>query len=179
MAKPELGTADSFRGWARPTTAAELLRLPYAESLSLFRSLPAPELGEMDGEYRADLLDQGPPVFLWVASFFVHQRGLWLAKAFTPTGPSEGRGYNLFVVGDRLRRGTRMRTTIAPSRIDGRPAYLLDYSAYLRGILGTMRDEVRKVADGLYLGLGTVGYGRWMRRPSPFLLEGPVSPFDD
>ncbi len=41
------------------------------------------------------------------------------------------------------------------------------------------RDEVRRVGDGLYLGLGAFGYTKWMRRPSPFLLEGPIAPFSD
>lgn len=160
-----------------PASAAELLRSPYAASLELFRSLPAPTVEEMRGEYRAELLDQGSPAWLWLASFFVHQRGLWLAKAFCPTGADRGHGYNLFLVRGRLRRGTRMRTFVAPSRLDGHPAYVLDYAPHNRGVLGTMRDEVRKIADGLYLGVGTVGWGRWMRRPSPFVLEGPVAAF--
>jgi len=163
----------------RPTSAAELLRLSYAESIRLFRTLPAPDLGEMDGEYRAELLDQGRPAYLWIALWFVHRRGRWLAKAFTPTGAEEGRGYNVFVVGEGIRRGTRMRTSVVQSCYDGRPSYQLDYSAYQGGMLGTMRDEVRKIADGVYLGLGAVGHTRLMRRPSPFLLEGPVAPFAD
>lgn len=160
-----------------PKDAAELLRLPYADALRLFGELPAPRLDELDGEYRAELLDQGGALRLWVALWFVHQRGLWLAKAFTPTSSTDGRGYNLFLVGSSLRRGTRMRTALRPSAYDGRLAYQLDYSAFQGGLLGTMRDEVRKVADGLYLGLGAVGYTRYMRRPSPFVLEGPVAPF--
>ena len=162
-----------------PTGANELLRLSYADARSLFRSLPAPSVEEMNGEYRAELLDQGPPVFLWIALWVVHLKGRWLAKAFTPEGPKGGRGYNVFVIGNRVVRGTRMRTHVGPSRYDSQPSYHLDYSAYKGGLLGTMRDEVRKVADGLYLGLGAVGYTRLMRRPSPFLLEGTVAPFAD
>ena len=38
-------------------------------------------------------------------------------------------------------------------------------------------DEIRKVSDGLYLGVGEVGWGP-LRRPSPFLLQGPAAPFE-
>ncbi len=72
-----------------------------------------------------------------------------------------------------------MRTSVGPGHHDGQPSFHLDYSAYMKGPLGTMRDEVRRVTDGLYLGVGTAGYTSWMRRPSPFLLEGPVAPFQD
>lgn len=136
-------------------------------------------MAEMSGEFRAELLDQGPAVFTWIAMWVVHLRGLWLAKAFNPESPTEGRGYNVFVIGERVVRGTRMRTHVGPGHHDGRPSYQLDYSAHNRGFLGTMRDEVRRVSPGLYLGLGVAGYTRLMRRPFPFLLEGPVAPFED
>lgn len=162
-----------------PTSANELIRLSYRDAQSLFRKLPAPSVDEMNGEYRAELLDQGPAPFLWIASFVVHLKGRWFAKAFTPEGPKGGRGYNAFVIGHRVVRGSRMRTYVGPSRYDKQPSYHLDYSAYNRGLLGTMRDEIRQVREGLYLGLGMVGYTRLMRRPSPFILEGPVASFVD
>lgn len=160
-------------------TANDLLRLPFGAVMDVFHSLPAATVEEMNGEYRAELLDQGPPALLWLAMWVVHLKGRWLAKAFTPEGPDGGRGYNVFIIGDRVVRGTRMRTSVGPSRHDSKPSLHLDYSAYMKGPLGTMRDEIRRVADGLYLGVGTAGYTRWMRRPFPFLLEGPVAPFQD
>ena len=163
----------------RATQAHELLRLSYRDALALFAELPAPTMAEMSGEYRAELLDQGPAVFTWIAMWAVHLKGRWLAKAFNPESSDAGRGYNVFVIGERVVRGTRMRTQVGPSQHDGRPAYQLDYSADNRGWMATMRDEVRRVAPGLYLGLGVVGYGRLMRRPAPFLMEGPVAPFVD
>lgn len=176
---PSRGMLLAMVAPSSPTTANELLRLSYADACGLFRSLPAPTVAEMRGEYRAELLDQGRPAYLWLALWVVHLKGLWIAKAFTPESADGGHGYNVFVIGGRVVRGTRMRTHVGPSRYDGQPSYHLDYSAYKGGLLGTMRDEIRKVADGLYLGMGAVGYTRWMRRPSPFILEGPVAPFAD
>jgi hypothetical protein len=41
-----------------------------------------------------------------------------------------------------------------------------------------MFDEVRKVAPGLYLGIGRVGFTERGRNDlHPFILEGPVAPF--
>lgn len=164
----------------QPTTASDLLRLPYADAVQLFGELSPPPFDEMDGEYRGSLLDQGPAVMLWVASIAVHLKGRWCAKAFRSEGDERGRGYNVFVMRDRVVRGTRMRTDIGPSRFDGRPSFRIDYSPFMKGPLGTMRDEVRKVSDGLYLGMSVGGYGRWMkRRPFAFVLEGPVGSFVD
>jgi hypothetical protein len=42
----------------------------------------------------------------------------------------------------------------------------------------TMRDEVRRVIPGVYLGIGRVGESARLRAELfPFLLEGPVAPF--
>ena len=107
-------------------TATELRRLPYAAIMEVFHGLPAPPVAEMDGEYRAEVLDQGAPRFLWLVLLVVHLKGRWLAKAFTPERPDGGRGYNDFVIGERVVRGTRMRTSLGPSQHDGRPSFRLD-----------------------------------------------------
>jgi hypothetical protein len=45
-------------------------------------------------------------------------------------------------------------------------------------VLHTMFDEVRKVAPGLYLGIGRAGFTERGRSDlHPFILEGPVAPF--
>ena len=171
---------NSTHNTSFPDSPNDLLRLSYPASRELFSRLPAPDFEEMNGEYRAELPDQGSPVVLWIAMVVVHLKGRWIAKAFTPEEPGGGigRSYNVFIINNRLVRGTRMRTDIGPSRFDDRPAFRLDYSAYMKGPLGTMRDEIRKVRDGLYLGLSVAGYGRWMQqRPFAFFLEGPVAAF--
>ncbi len=78
----------------------------------------------------------------------------WEGKSFSPTSSSEGRGINRFRY--PVRRGWfPFRTSLAPSRIDGRPCIAIDYDVpenpwLARGIY----DELRGLGDGLYLGRG-------------------------
>jgi hypothetical protein len=130
----------------------------------------------MDGEYRAEMLDQGCRAWTQGSLLVVNLPGRWIAKAFAPTEGGEGAGYNAFVRGARVVHDVRMRTYVGPSTYDGRPSYHLDYSAYNGGFVGTMHDEIRRLSGDLYLGIGEVGWRR-MRRPGPFLLQGPVAPF--
>ena len=115
----------------------------------------------------------------WIARAVVHHRGRWLAKAFAPLTGTTGHGYNLFRgLRGHLARGVRMRTFLGPSWLDGAPSFHLDYSAFHDGPTGTMRDELRRVAPHVYLGIGRLGFSERQRRHLiPFLLEGPGAPF--
>lgn len=163
-------------------TLAALRRMPVPELMAFFGGLDAPSITEMHGEYHAELLRQPS----WAAALSGRLTvsnpllpGVWRAKAFRPLDSSGGRGYNSF---NRLGRTVRhfpMQTLIAPSRYDGRPAYTLVYRAF-RSLCGDihMVDEVRKVTDGVYLGIGTWGFTERQRRiPLPFLLTGPDAPY--
>ncbi len=158
------------------TTAYDVLQLSYDKALRLFETLPAPSVEEMNGEYRAEMLDQGCRRWTLASLLVVNFPGRWIAKAFAPTQGDEGAGYNAFVRGAQVVHDVRMRTYVGPSTYDGRTAYHLDYSAYNRGIVGTMHDEIRRLSGDLYLGIGEVGWSP-MRRPGAFLLQGPVAPF--
>lgn len=161
-------------------SAGDLRRLSTDELLQLFRALEAPDIPEMQGEYRASLLAQ--PNWLaratgWAAVANPFRR--WLCKAFRPVDGSTGRGYNTFLQGSRVVLRYPMLTLMAPSRFDGRPAFQLIYRQF-RSACGDvhMVDEVRRVAPGLYLGIGTWGFTEAQRRiPLPFVLEGPVAPY--
>ena len=147
--------------------------------LFLCKELPSPALEEMNGEFAATLLDQGA---LWenlVSKVAINLPGKWRSKAFVPLTDSEGRGYNGFVFRGRDVRHFQMRTSVGPSKFTTGESFHLDYSAYNGGYMGTMRDEVRKVGEHLYLGIGRVGFTKWERRRLlQFLLEGPDRPFD-
>ena len=161
-------------------TREELLRASTGELLRLFARLEAPALEEMCGEYRARLLAQPN----WLATLggravLGNPVRPWLCKAFRPVDAGHGRGYNTFRQAGRVVQGEPMRTLLAPSRFDGRPAYTLVYRHFHSACASLhMVDEVRRVAPGLYLGMGTWGFTEAQRRiPYPFLLEGPVAPY--
>lgn len=163
---------------ARERTAAELRATSQRQLLAYFRELEAPALRELNGEYAASLLDSGSRILNLVARLAVTVPARWLAKAFRPMTELEGEGYNSFRSLFGVHRRLRMRTFAGSSKLDGRPSYFLEYSAYNGGPLGTMVDEVRRVAPGRYLGIGRLGYTERQRSLLfPFLLEGPTAPF--
>ncbi|MCD6062008.1 MAG: hypothetical protein K0S16_2319 [Moraxellaceae bacterium] len=162
------------------TSAEALSRLATDELLRLFATLPAPDLAEMQGEYAARLLAQ-PHWLATLAGRAVLDNPFrsWLCKAFRPVDGETGRGYNTFLQRGRVVQCYPMLTLIAPSRFDGQPAYQLVYR-HFHSTCGTvhMVDEVRRVAPGLYLGMGTYGFTEKQRRIAyPFLLEGPVGAY--
>jgi hypothetical protein len=152
------------------------------ETLELFKTLECPGLGEMDGEYRGEPLRQPSLLATMMTRSFTNNPllyGKWLSKSFRPVDDTYGRGYNSLTHFGRVRRQGPMRTLIAPSRFDARPAYQLVYRAY-HSICGFvhMVDEVRRLEEGRYLGIGTVGFTDARRRiPLPFLLTGPIGPY--
>jgi len=169
-------------------TALDLRMMSQEQVLDFYHRLDAPPFEQMHGEFAASLLDQGSAVAYLLSAFAVNMKGRWLCKAFEPTGPSEGHGYNSFQGRRGVHRAARMRTRIGPSKLpsDTKDAFHLEYADFnsLRksGLAGahlhTMFDEVRKVADRLYLGIGRVGFTEKARAHlHPFILEGPVAPF--
>lgn len=165
-----------------PKTLSRLSAMPVDELMTLFKTLDAPALDEMNGEYTATLLRQ-PSLFATIAGRATVGNpvlpGKWLCKAFRPVSQEVGRGYNTFSQFGRLIQRFPMQTLIAPSRYDAKPAYQLVYRAY-KSLCGDMHmvDEVRRLDEGVYLGIGTWGFFEAQRRiPLPFLLTGPVAPY--
>jgi len=173
---------------SKAITRRDLLMMPLGEVLDLYHRLPAPSFDEMHGEFAATLLDQGSARGYLLSAFAVNMKGRWLCKAFEPSGPNEGHGYNSFMTPRGVRRAARMRTRLGPSKLagDANEAFHLEYADFnsLRqsglggALLHTMFDEVRKVSEGLYLGIGRAGFTAAMRNElHPFILEGPIAPF--
>ncbi|MDX1588188.1 MAG: hypothetical protein R3296_04560 [Oleiphilaceae bacterium] len=169
-----MSQADSSTPDVRSMTVDELL--------ALFATLEAPDLSEMDGEYQATLLRQPGLVATLAGQLTVNNPfspGKWLCKAFRPVDNRHGRGYNTFRQFGRVVQRFPMHTVIAPSRYDGQPAYQLVYRAY-QSLCGDihMVDEVRRLGEGRYLGIGTWGFSDRQRQvPLPFLLTGPVAAY--
>jgi hypothetical protein len=151
------------------------------ELLALFKTLETPAIAEMNGEFTACILRQ----FSRLADVLGHLdaynpvTGYWQCKAFRPVSADEGRGYNSFRHRGRIVQRFPMLTLNAPSRYDGHPAYQLVYRGYhSRCGAVHMVDEVRRVAPGVFLAIGTWGLTAAQRRiPLPFLLTGPVAPY--
>jgi hypothetical protein len=163
-------------------TAEAVRNLPATELTQLFRTLDAPAVGEMDGEFAPVLLQQWHPLWDQPAQWLMNTAWLplhWTGKAFHPVSATEGRGYNMFRVAGRTLRTLPMHTVVAPSALDGRPSYQLVYAAF-HSPLGYIRvvDELRRLEPGVYLGIGAAGFAQWQRRvPFPFLLQGPVAAY--
>lgn len=159
-----------------------LHQMPATELTQLFRSLEAPAMEEMNGEFSPVLLRQWHSALNWIAQQMMNTSLLplrWTGKAFRPVSATEGRGYNMFGVAGRSLRTLPMRNVLAPSALDGRPSYQLVYAAF-HSPLGYIRvvDELRRFAPGIYLGIGAAGFAQWQRRiPFPFLLRGPVASY--
>jgi hypothetical protein len=154
-------------------TADDLEALSHSQLLELFSELEAPAISEMHGEYAARLLAQPNLLSKLMGAAVVHNPfQQWQCKAFRPIDAHSGRGYNTFTRRGRLIQRYPMGTQLAPSRFDGKPAYQLVYRHFHSTCASIyMVDEVRRAAEGIYLGLGTYGLTQSQRAiPYPFIL---------
>ena len=146
----------------------------------LFRSLPHPSIEEFDGEYEGILLNQGSWLTSRMTRFFVNKEGFWLGKAFQPMSPDLGRGYNIFRTRRGVRRSLRMHLRLRDSD-SGENRVLIEYAGINDGLVGTITDELRRLAPGLFLGIGTVPLGGrffpQLYRKVMFAMVGPVAKF--
>jgi hypothetical protein len=141
----EIGSGISNRRHARGDVVEMegLLRLSGRELDDLFRSSPAGAYpnGRAEGLF---LLAPGTPGAPLLAGLL----GLaWRGKQFDAnTGTMVNRVLPIGI------RAVKARVREEPSRLDGKPCHVLDYSRTSL-IAGGVRDEIREVAPGLYLGL--------------------------
>ena len=155
----------------------KLLALTQAEGMALWKTLPAVSLAEMNGHYLGLGPDAKDEVYQknYAAYMFseTSPRGYWLGKAFRPLTATTGEGYNRWrFAGGRIDRNLRMATRMGTSLIDGKPAFMMDYSAFNKT---TLTDEVRKLDDFIYFGAATTDAGGGKRsEPAFFILIGPT-----
>ena len=161
----------------------DLMKLRRRQLVPIFQELDAPSVQEMNGEFRATLLDQGKWTHNFLSVLAFNMPGVWISKAFRPLSDQGGHGYNSFRIGSDIKKIYPMVTFVGPSRLDGRPSYHLNYGPLNRRNVPAwtrLAGEVRKYRDGLYLGIGTADCGlSAFRREQPFLLEGPLAAFDE
>jgi hypothetical protein len=93
----------------------------------------------------------------------------WWGKQFRPAGDSL-EGENLVRRRNGLVESIPMTARIAPSRVDGRPAILIEYPADAPWPHNRVRDELRPLGERTLLGL-SFGLPFSPRGGAPFILH--------
>lgn len=169
-------------------TEERIMALTRAELIRLWSECPAVQLAELDGEYRGLVPNAGnekaQKAYASVLFDDSSDLGYWLGKAFVPLGDGTGDGYNRWRrPGGKVERYMRFATRMGNSLIDGKPALMMYYGAYRHrfvppGKTNTLTDEIRKLADGVYLGLATTLRKDGARStPDHFVLMGPTGKY--
>jgi len=129
-------------------TLGDLTTMSLTELDDLFRQSPLGEIPDGDAQGTAIVAPgtelEGP--ILWFARWLA-----WRGKVF-----DRPRATLLNKVGPFGFHLIRARVYIAPSWFDGKPTIVLDYSK-TSFVAGKVRDEIREVSPGTYLGI--VFYG--------------------
>jgi len=147
---------------AAPAASPRLLSLDDLAALdtealaALYRAARTPALADLDGDLRGRMLavrGAGPFLRARLAAFARWKGFPWKGKSFRSHGSERGEGINRVLSAARPRRWFRFETFIAPSRAGGFDAVQLDYDNpdnpfFIRPI----KDEVREVSPGLFLG---------------------------
>ena len=160
-ARPDAAPKSTARRTPAPATLDALLHAGPAALAELYRNAGVPRIGDVTGDLRGRLLAipslEEPlatlPRLLASSSAFP-----WRGKSFAAVNAERGTGNNRVIV-DRLRL-FRFETFIGPSRAGDFDAMQLDYDNrdnpfFIRAI----KDEVRELAPGLYLGQAFVQIG--------------------
>lgn len=91
------------------------------------------------------------PLRRWAAS----RSFVWEGKTFQSSSDTRGSGHNrVFIPGVFGRQNLfPFATSFGPSAIDGKPTLILDYDLDVNpGYIRRIHDEIREVAEGLFLG---------------------------
>jgi hypothetical protein len=165
---------------AEEVTINDIEKLSKSDVMQLFYAAAAPEFARMNGEYKAKLICVG--VLAVANDFYAHHLmgpGHWEGKAFFPFEKEKGWGYNLFTEKENgksiIARTMKMDTFVGKSRFDDKESFHLVYKAYNEGRNHSMRDEIRKINDGLLLGFGCITWNLDTLNPTPFILYGEPS----
>ena len=155
-----------------------ILALTRTEVVALWKTLDPPEFTELDGHYMGLIPNAGDPATQKSTGDFMYNQsseiGYWLGKAYKPTGAAKGEGYNRWrKPGGEVVLNMRFGTATGTSLIDGRLSYMMYYGEF--NDKSTLIDELRKLDDYIYLGMGTTELDDGKRSaPGHFVLTGPT-----
>ncbi len=144
QASPRLRTLDA------------LLARPARELERMYREARTPRIPEVDGDLRGRMLawpslDAHPAAASALRAFAGSFAFPWRGKSFRPFDDDRGEGINR-VLSDRLRL-FRFDTSIARSRAGDFDALQLDYDLDGNpGIIRRIKDEIREIEPGVWLG---------------------------
>jgi hypothetical protein len=147
----------------RPRTNALTLATLAAEDggalLARYRRGTLPrDLRALDGKPVGRMLAVAPLATLPalarpLASFAAHPRFPWEGKSFAPRSAEEGVGINRVSLPGHRAEWFPFATRVEPSVVDGGPCIYLDYEQPENPwFIARIRDEIREIAPGMYLG---------------------------
>jgi len=190
--KPDGRTMAGILG-VEPASAVfdDVEKLSRKDKMQLFYAAETPDISALTGEYDAKLLSGGvlgPSSALFTHHVFptgwVTPRTRWVGKAFKANDGISGEGYNIFSQKNpggtaKTLRIRPMKTSLAVSKVgkDGKRSFQVDYSADNTGMIHSMRDEIRRINENLYIGAGYMALGGGPMNPAPFALIGPPKPW--
>ena len=137
-------------------TLDDLAALGPDELMELYATARTPALEELDGKMTGRMLAvpraQEPHVKRWLDKFARSPLFPWQGKTFSHETSDHGHGVNR-LLGERV-TWFRFHTFVGPSQAGDFDAVHLDYSHDGNPpVVRRVKDEVREVAPGLYLGL--------------------------
>lgn len=144
---------------AQGATLDGLAKLPPDDLMELYRSAKTPRLADLDGKLDGRMLAapraQAPSVRRWLEGFAKSGLFPWRGKTFEHESAEHGHGVNR-LFGERV-NWFHFETSVGPSRAGDFDSVHLDYSQDKNPpLVRDVKDEVREVAPGLWLGLAYV-----------------------
>jgi hypothetical protein len=169
---PEAAGPASTAG-SSPGTLDDLALMKPAALGELYRMATIPTVPALNGDLVGRMLAE-PVLPGWMAGAlrrFAAWRGFpWRGKSLIARDDAGGEGRNLLFADRNPRRWFPFHTFIAPSRAGAFDALQLDYdNPGNPRLIRAIKDELREVAPGLYLGLA---YFVWRNEPRLFLYFG-------
>jgi hypothetical protein len=164
---------------ALPRSLDDLADLDCDALLALYRQGSTPAIATVAGvagDLRGRMLavrGAGGLLFRMLRAFARWRHFPWRGKSFTPLSATEGEGINRVFSDRKPSRWFRFATRLEPSRAGAFDAFQLDYDNpdnpfFIRAI----KDEIRAVSPGLYLGQAYVVIGGKPRLALYFGLQG-------
>lgn len=143
----------------------------------LFHSLSVPAVSEFSGEMAGVFLEQGNAFANFLTRRLVNRGGEWLGKGFIQREESWADGYNIYQQSNGVLRTLQMQLhhhTETEERLS------IEYCHRQTGLVGGISDDMKRVCDGVYLGIGRVPFfprlAPKLERRVMFALVGPMAP---